>query len=261
MLRARGVRVAIAVRRRRHARLPAPSFRVGDRAGYRTARWILIATPDDQIRGVAERLSRLEVAGPETVVLHLSGAHDRSVLEALAPSGAALGSFHPLQTFAVPTDAERLLPGSYAGIEGDGRAVRAAVALAKLLGATPVRIPPGAKPAYHAAATLVAGYITVLFETAAAIATHRGFGRRAAHAMYLPLLKGTVANLERLPPADALTGAIRRGDVGTVRSHLAALTGRERELYRMLGIGALALAKRGGLAPDRARTIGRLLAR
>jgi predicted short-subunit dehydrogenase-like oxidoreductase (DUF2520 family) len=47
--------------------------------------------------------------------------------------------------------------------------------------------------------------------------------------------------------ASALTGPLRRGDVQTIRAHLAALGPEDRQLYRAVGRAALALAREAGL--------------
>jgi predicted short-subunit dehydrogenase-like oxidoreductase (DUF2520 family) len=80
-----------------------------------------------------------------------------------------------------------------------------------------------------------------------------------AGSLYLPLMRGTVANLER-GPAAALTGPIRRGDEATVRRHLAELTPDERTLYRALGRIALGLARGAGLEEAAASAVERALA-
>ena len=43
--------------------------------------------------------------------------------------------------------------------------------------------------------------------------------------MLAPLLRTTLANLLERGPAQALTGPVARGDVGTVRAHLRLLDG------------------------------------
>jgi predicted short-subunit dehydrogenase-like oxidoreductase (DUF2520 family) len=50
----------------------------------------------------------------------------------------------------------------------------------------------------------------------------------------------------------ALTGPVRRGDVRTVRAHLAVLTEAEGRLYRLLAAEALGLAREAGLPPEAA---------
>jgi predicted short-subunit dehydrogenase-like oxidoreductase (DUF2520 family) len=50
----------------------------------------------------------------------------------------------------------------------------------------------------------------------------------------MPLLKVTLAKTQQLSPADAQTGPARRGDTGTMNSHLAMLDDHQQEIYRML---------------------------
>jgi len=192
-------------------------------------------------------------------VLHLSGLLGRTALEALEPTGAALGSFHPLQTVADPATAAERLRGAFAGIEGDARALEAGRRLAAHLGMTPVELSAGGKAAYHAAATIVANYTVALVGMAVRLAAEAGVPADLAPRLYLPLLHGAVGNLDRLAPAEALTGAIRRGDSGTVRAHLDALAPADRRLYAVVGLEALALARRAGLAEELAVEVERVL--
>jgi predicted short-subunit dehydrogenase-like oxidoreductase (DUF2520 family) len=220
---------------------------------------VLIATPDDTIGGVAAELARNGAVDASHVVLHLSGLLDRLALHALAFTGAGLGSFHPLQSIADPRTAPERLAGAYAGLEGDERALAAGEALAGALGMHAVRLPPGAKPAYHAGAVIASNYVVVLAAAAERLAREAGVDPADAAQLYLPLLRGTIDNLS-LGAAAALTGPVRRGDAATVRAHLAALRPDERELYRVLGRGALRLAREAGLAADAASDVERALA-
>ena len=239
----RGASVRFAVRAPRSG-LPAPFGLRTDAATYRGGRWIILATPDDAIRPTAADIGALGVIARTSVIFHLSGARGTAdVLKPLRLTGAALGSFHPLQSLAVPATAVERLPGSFVGIEGDPRAVRAARRLARFLDMTPVAIPERGRAAYHAAATFVSGYVTALYGTAVEIAVEAGVEARDARRMFRPLLEGTVANLGLLPPARAMTGAVPRGDLATVEAHLAALHGEHREVYAAMGRAAAALAR------------------
>jgi predicted short-subunit dehydrogenase-like oxidoreductase (DUF2520 family) len=231
-----------------------------ERAGEETrdAELILLATPDDAIGGVAADLALGPAVAAHQVVLHLSGLLDRLALQALAFTGAGLGSFHPLQSIADPANAPGLLRGAYAGLEGDERALDAGERLAAGLGMRPVRLAPGAKAAYHAGAVMASNYAVVLAAVAERLARRAGVAAADAGALYLPLMQGTVANLT-LGPAAALTGPIRRGDEATVRRHLAALDPEDRALYRDLGLAALRLAREAGLAEASAMAVERAL--
>ncbi|MGE5230941.1 MAG: Rossmann-like and DUF2520 domain-containing protein [Deltaproteobacteria bacterium] len=220
----------------------------------RDAALVLVATPDDRIGAAATALASAGV-GPGHAVLHLSGLLDRTALAPLAGTGAALGSFHPLQTVAEPGDAPDRLRGAFAGIEGDARALAAGRRVAAALGMTAVPLDPAAKPLYHAGAVFSANYVTAAVGVAERLAREAGVPADLAARMYLPLLAGAARNLPDLGTAAALTGPVRRGDVGTIRAHLAALPADVRPLYRMLGLAALALAEEAGLAEAPARAV------
>jgi predicted short-subunit dehydrogenase-like oxidoreductase (DUF2520 family) len=226
----------------------------------RHAGLVLLAVPDDTILSMAAELAKEGAVSARQVVLHLSGLLDRRALEPLAATGAGLGSFHPLQAIAEPSAAPELLAGSFAGLEGDGRALAAGEWLAATLGMRPVRLTPGAKPAYHAGAVIASNYAVVLADMAERLARQAGLSAADAAAMYLPLMQGSVANLAGGSIA-ALTGPIRRGDAATVRAHLAALAPEDGELYRQLGLAALRLAREAGLSPAAAAELQRALER
>ena len=219
---------------------------------------VLIAVPDDAIGGVASELAREQAVGERHVVLHLSGLLDRHALHDLAVTGAALGSFHPLQSIADPSTAGARLRGAFAGLEGDDRALDAGEQLARALGMHAVRLAPGAKAAYHAGAVIASNYVVVLASVAEGLARQAGVPPAEAGALYLPLMRGTVANLA-LGASAALTGPVRRGDAATVRRHLAALAPGDRTLYRALGLVALGLAREAGLAEGPAAAVERAL--
>ena len=61
----------------------------------------------------------------------------------------------------------------------------------------------------------------------------------------LPLLKGTVNNIEQIGIPGCLTGPIGRGDIGTIQKHLEALEKEHHallETYKMLGLATLPIA-------------------
>lgn len=218
---------------------------------------IILAVPDGAITEVATSI--VPEVRRDMVVLHLSGLLDRRALAPLRPGGAALGSLHPLQTIADPASAATRWRGAFAAIEGDDRAMDEAGRLATLLGLTPVRLPEGAKPRYHAGAVAASNYVVTLAAAAARLAEEAGVAPDLARRMYLPLLVGAAENLTTQSPAEALTGPIRRGDVATVRAHLAALATADRRWYRALGLETLRLAKAAGLSAAQAAELEALL--
>jgi predicted short-subunit dehydrogenase-like oxidoreductase (DUF2520 family) len=190
---------------------------------------ILLTVPDGALEGLARSLARIEPkqwAGK--VVLHTSGALDRTVLQPLAKCGAATGSLHPMQTFS--GHSEPKLAGVVFGVEGDLKAIRVATSVATSLGGIPVTMDGKKKISYHAAAVLVAGLGLALVEGATQLLLSVGFTRRRALQALLPLTREMLRNFERQGPHAAWTGPISRADYGTVALHTKALRMQSAEL-------------------------------
>jgi predicted short-subunit dehydrogenase-like oxidoreductase (DUF2520 family) len=253
-----GHRVGL-ISRSSHPVIPPLRLHAGPRKeALRDTSVIVLAVPDGAITSLAAELAAEGGITPHHVVLHLSGLRDREALGPLAETGAALGSLHPLQTVSDPGTAAARFAGAYAGVEGDDRAVAAAEELATSLRMVPVRIPAGAKVAYHVGAALAANYTTALVAVAERLAIAAGIPPQTARHLYLPLIRGAAANLEA-GPAAALTGPVRRGDVETVAAHLAALGPEDRKLYVLLAREALRLAREAGLPSEAAARMERVL--
>lgn len=216
---------------------------------------VLLATPDAALPFVARALAQFggrECRGK--IILHTSGALDRSVLAPLARRGAATGSLHPMQTFS--GRATPHLQGVIFTIEGDRKARRAAQSLARALGGVPVPIAGSSKPAYHAAGVLVAGHALALVEAAVQTLLRIGFSRRRALQTLLPLIRQMLDNFERIGPRASWTGPLARGDDATVARHVRALRRYPPEFQR--AYAALALLGGRVLSKTPAATLARL---
>jgi predicted short-subunit dehydrogenase-like oxidoreductase (DUF2520 family) len=123
----------------------------------------------------------------------------------------------------------------------------------------PDRIAAAAKPLYHAAAVIAGNYPAVLAALAERLARAAGIPPDTAGRMYLPLLAGAAENLLTVGPGKALTGPVRRGDLETLRRHLAALPPDVQPLYRGLGLEAVQLAAAAGLDAASVTAVRRLL--
>ncbi len=220
---------------------------------------VLLAVPDDAITEVAAGLAAAGAIEASQTVLHLSGLRDALALAPLRPSGAALGSFHPLRSVSDPDLPVERWRGAYVAVEGDDRAVNEGQRLGQLLELVPVRLSGPAKAAYHAGAVFAANYVVVLAGVAARLGRQAGIPADLAERMYQPLLSSVAENLRGHSAENALTGPVRRGDVATIRAHLAALGEGDRVLYSRLGLEALELARTAGLEPARAAAVERVL--
>jgi hypothetical protein len=152
--------------------------------------------------------------------------------------------------------------------------------LARDIGARPRHLDDTQRALYHAAAVFASNYVIAAVYEGTRLLEASGWLRAEAERALIPLVEGVVANLRKQGTVGALTGPIRRGDVDTVKRHLAALdslsapsalrpvprprrgdTSGVGKTYRMLGQIALEIAKEAGLKPAAAEQIKRALTR
>ena len=106
------------------------------------------------------------------------------------------------------------------------------------------------KARYHLAAATVSNLVCALFAAGETLLAQCGFSEAAARAALAPLFLGNARSVAAAGARDALTGPVERGDLGTLRAHLASLGVREDQLlYLLLTAKLLPLA--GARHPER----------
>ena len=205
------------------------------------AELVFITTPDDII---AQVCGEVQWHAGQNVV-HCSGAHSVDILEPARKLGAAVGSFHPLQTFADVDQAIENLPGSTFSLEAEEPLLSTLKELTLLLNSNWVELKPGDKVLYHAAAVFACNYLVTLVKLALDLWRDFGVSSKEATRALLPLLNGTINNIENIGLPDCLTGPVARGDSGTIAKHLTALEARSPFLlttYKELGYQTIPIA-------------------
>lgn len=202
------------------------------------ARVIFLTVPDRELAGMAENLAGAEAVDSEHVFLHMSGALPAEVLSSLKDRGAAIGSIHPLQSFASVAKAIGNLPGAFFAVQGDERAVELAYKIAEDLAGNPFILKKEDKALYHLGACIASNYLVALMHFAVSVYKHIGMTGEQSLQALMPLIRGTLSNIEGLGPVKSLTGPVARGDITTIERHLEAstvLTSEQAELYKILG--------------------------
>jgi len=215
---------------------------------------------DDAIQEVAVAAKDGRVSR-DTVILHTSAIAEPAGLVAPSSSGCPGGTFHPLVPFSDPDVSADLLRKAWIGIDGENAAKNASRRLAGHLGARTLEIPPGRKPAYHAAAVISSNFPVVLASVAGHLLHDIGIPDASAYQAVESLMNGALANMKQLMPDDALTGPVVRGDAETVGKHLRALEGKEpaREVYRALSKAAVEIARQRGTDARKLAAVGAML--
>ena len=181
---------------------------------------VWIAVPDDAISRVARALAQSQ-NWKGKIVFHSSGALTSDELVSLRDKGARVASVHPMMTFvrgAVPE-----MAGVAFAVEGDAAAVRIARSIVEDLGADAFVIKKQNKVLYHVFGSFASPLVMALLTSLEQVARAAGIRQTDIKPMMVPLLLQTLRNYLKHDAASAFSGPLVRGDVATVRKHLAEL--------------------------------------
>jgi len=225
---------------------------------------VIVCVRDPQLDEAMEELAAAAKSGliqRGTVILHTSAIAEPEGLRLLSDAGFPGGTFHPLVPFSDPEISAELMRKGWVGIDGENAARSASRRLAGHLGARTLDIPPGKKPAYHAAAVIASNFPVVLASVAGHLMHDIGISDASAYQAVESLMSGALANMKHALPDDALTGPVVRGDADTVGKHLRAIKGHgaASEVYRALSAAAVEIARRRGVDAKKLLAVGGVL--
>ncbi len=224
-----------------------------------TAELVFIATPDDAIASVA---AQVQWHSGHSVV-HCSGADSTDILLSARKSGARVGAFHPLQTFASFRQAMENIPGTTFALEAEEPLLGMLKDMATDLGGRWIELGAGGKVIYHAAAVFACNYLVTLVKLATDLWQTFAIPPEQATQALLPLIRGTINNIDTIGIPKCLTGPIARGDAGTIKKHLSALQKVAPDLvatYQELGLKTIPIAlKKGRIDQKQASQLKALL--
>ncbi len=189
----------------------------------RTCDLLLLTVPDDMLGNVITTLSDAGAIHPGQYVVHTSGRHGLDVLAPAAAVGARIVAMHPAMTFSgTALDLDRLSAdlggGCVFGLTAGPAERPLAEALVADLGGRPMWVPEEMRTLYHAGLAHGANHLVTLVTQAMEMLAAAGADDPAG--TLRPLLTAALDNALEHGDA-ALTGPIVRGDVNTVRAHLA----------------------------------------
>ena len=217
----------------------------GGRAGgslasaLRTRGWdVEVRGRGDELADAASGVDLLVLAVPDGAIAEVAAAVEPDGVAVVAHLGGSLGLpplaghvrravLHPLVSLPDPElGAARLQAGAWFGLAAEGDPLAAEVVAS--LGGRAITVHEGDWVRYHAAAVIASNHLVGLLGQVERVAASIGAPLHA----YLDLARGSLANVDELGAAAALTGPVRRGDWATVEAHLAALADDERDAYR-----------------------------
>ncbi len=205
------------------------------------AELVFVTTPDDAIVQV---VSQLKWHRGQSVV-HCSGSDSTETLQPAKKLGVYVGVFHPLQTFASAKQAMENIPGSTFALEAEEPLLGTLKDMAAALDGHWIELKASDKVIYHAAAVTACNYVVTLVKLATDLWQTFHIPPHQATQALLPLLKGTISNIENIGIPQCLTGPIARGDSGTIKKHISALEEVAPAIlstYRELGLQTIPIA-------------------
>jgi predicted short-subunit dehydrogenase-like oxidoreductase (DUF2520 family) len=195
-----------------HARVAKPT------EVARSCDLLLLTVPDDMLANVVTVLSDSGALHAGQLVVHTSGRHGLAVLDPAARVGARTAAMHPAMTFTgTRIDLDRLA-GCVFGLTAPAAEREVVEGLVADLGARAMWVQEEMRTLYHSGLAHGANHLVTLVSQAMELLAAAGADDPAG--TLRPLLTAALDNA--LAQGDAaLTGPIVRGDVGTVRAHLA----------------------------------------
>ena len=186
----------------------------------RRSELVLLAVPDDALASLVQGLARVGAWQAGQIVVHTSGRHGVRVLDPARPAGVIPLALHPAMTFTgTSLDLSRIVGCPFA-VTGPGPVLPIGQALVVEIGGEPVVVAEDDRPLYHAALAHGANHLVTLVSEAMGPLAAAGVDDTAG--TLRPLLQAALDNA--LAHGDAaLTGPIVRGDVKTVRAHVAEI--------------------------------------
>lgn len=220
---------------------------------------IFITTSDNSIGEVCQQIAKeYGFKGGQTVV-HMSGGLGSDILRPAKEQGANIFSLHPMQAFANIEKAKEEIKNTFFTFEGDGDE-KQIIKLLEKIGNPYTKIDCNSKSLYHAAACISSNYLVTLTNIAVEILENIGFKDKEPLKVLLPLMRGTIENIEKLGVKEALTGPIVRGDYNTVRKHIESLEELEDigKIYKLLGKETVKLAQKRNLTADQIECLNKV---
>lgn len=199
---------------------------------------IFICTNDDEIKNVCQYIDKNISDLRNKTFIHFSGLKTSDVFEPLRKKGAIGASFHPLTTFATK-ESEDALCGIVFGFEGDecGDVMKH---ILKDYDPRIISITKAQKTCYHAAAVISSNLLCALLDISDKML--KEIGLTEGITLHKALIQTAVNNVFKDGTHNALTGPAKRGDLVTIKDHLAVLSSDEKSIYIFLTLRALKMA-------------------
>lgn len=202
---------------------------------------IFITTSDGQIQEVWSEIKELPIKNK--LICHCSGSISSEIFSNISKYGAYGYSIHPMFAISDKYNSYKDLSKAFITIEGHEKYKNYLKDLFYSLGNNVSIISSKNKPLYHAASVVVSNLVLGLINNGVKYLRECGFSQEMAINALYPLIGFNIKNIKEKGIIDSLTGPVERGDLSTVIKHCNVLEEKDMELYKLLSMNILEIAK------------------
>lgn len=190
---------------------------------------IFITVSDSQITNVWNDISRLDLG--DKMICHTSGSNTSDIFSGANEENVC--SVHPMLAFNSQNVSVNTISKAFFTLEGGENAVLKISQILTNCGNKFKVINKEDKAKYHAAACFASNFVVSVCTVAEHLLKDCGFSETEAREALIPIMENNMSNIISVGTKDAITGPAARGDIETIKAHLAVL-GKYTDLYKEL---------------------------
>ena len=209
---------------------------------------VFLTVSDNAIKLCFDEIKALPCIS-EKIVCHTSGATSSRVFDD-TPFQVYGYSVHPIYAVSDKYTAYKSFSNAFITIEGNEKYLSELVTFFKSTGLETGTISTDSKVKYHASAVFASNLVCGIYGTAVRLMTECGFDEETAARSLKGLFLDNATGLAEKGPINQLTGPIDRNDTQTVLNHIASLSKEDADVYKLLSLETLKIAKQKNIETD-----------
>ena len=213
---------------------------------------LFLTTPDAAITALAKHLCAKKLLKRNQLVVHTSGLLSTEAIKEVEKLDALPLTMHPACSFSSRSYSRNEFQGVWFALQGSKAALQRGKQMVRAVKGKPIVIAADKKPLYHLALVFASNLFVGIEDMSIELLNKCGITRKVAGELILPLVTSTFNNMHIKGTRKALTGPVERGDIATLKKHLAVLSKHKRayrKTYLELSMHLLHMVEEKGELP------------
>jgi Uncharacterized conserved protein len=203
---------------------------------------LFVTVPDSQIKIVWLALCHLPIKNKW--IGHCSGLLTSKVFCDNTSVHPFAFSLHPLYAIYDRFDCYQNMPKAYFTLEANRNFIPQLQTFFSLLNNPIATLCARKKPLYHAACVMLSNQVIALAQIGVNLLTQCGLDSEFSEQAWRPLFFDNANTVHQVGIVDALTGPIERGDIETIKQHLAVMPTEFKDIYQQLSLILLNISRK-----------------